>query len=44
MPFELRAGIKKCECTKMNILEHEKNPKEGFSLFCISDKIRKSLD
>ena len=43
-PFELRAGIEKSECTKMNILEYDDNPEDAFSWFCISDKIRKSLD
>ena len=40
-PFEVCAGIKKYECARMNILEHDDNPKDGFRLFCISDKIMK---
>ena len=30
MPFELCARIEKSECTKMKILEHDDNPKDGF--------------
>ena len=44
MPFELCAGIEKFEYTRINILEHNDNPEDGFSWFCVSDKIRKSLN
>ena len=44
IPFELCAGIEKFEYTRINILEHNDNPEDGFSWFCVSDKIRKSLN
>ena len=44
MPFKLGEGIVKSVCIRMNVLEHDDHPKDGFSWFCISDKIRESLN